>query len=198
MPFRITPILKGRIKRIDNYLSHTHTDYTYDSEGRLLQINYPYGEKVSYSYHANMKFIEETDRWGYTKHDTISIKRSNMADSIWNEYGVWLAEYDLDQKLTREVYVPVRGKRRRAGSQHYTHTYSYYCSKNDPSSFSSFPCDNIEGCQYLKCHTCIGPKGDTIYNFYYRYLFNEQGKVKTGMEYYSTGQLYDSVGYTYY
>lgn len=189
--------IKGKLKRLDFYMSRTHQDYTYDIEGRLKLILKPYGEKEVYSYSGNLIFIETTDPRGYTWHDTIIKKAGWLTDSVLVGHGFWLPEYDLDGKVTREVYVPVKGKKRKPGDEKYIHSFTYYCDKGEVEK-TSYPCDEYEHHKFLKTHVCINYKGDTIFSFKFKYLFNSEAQLTTEMQYYSNGQLYDSVGYTYY
>lgn len=191
-------VLKGRLKRIDFYLSATHEDYSYNTQGQLICIQKPYGKKVNYSYSGNITYIETIDPRGFTRYDTLIHKASNLTDTILTEKGFWLPQYDLERNLTSEVYVPLTGKKRKPTTPKYLHTYSYYCNEKADSNSFNYPCDNIYGHHFKKSHVCVDAKGDTVYQFNFSYRFDKNGKVITAMKYYSTGQLYDSVGYTYY
>lgn len=193
-------MIKGKVKCIHFYQSGTKQYYTYDNEGRVLCIQKPYGKKDTFSYAGNLIYIEHFDPRGYVHHDTMILKGSQMVDSIVSDKSFWQADYDLDRTVTKEVYVPLKGKNRKPGRVMYTYTYNYYCGIQDATgkSDTSNPCIGYTGHKWIKTEIGVDAKNDTFYYLSYKYLFNKNNGVNTRMRYYRTGQLYDSIGYTYY
>ncbi|HLP21542.1 MAG TPA: hypothetical protein VK174_14615 [Chitinophagales bacterium] len=193
-------IIKGKVKCIHFYQSGTKQYYTYDNEGRVLSIQKPYGEKETYSYSGNLIFVENFDPRGYTTHDTMVIKAAGLVDSIISEESFWLADYDLDRAITKEVYVPLHGRKRKPGNVQYVYTYNYYCGADDVNGKINAPqpCHNYTGCKWIKTEIGVDTKNDTFYYLNYKYILNADESIRTRTRYYRTGQLYDSIGYTYY
>lgn len=196
----VPALVKGKLKCIHFYLSGTTQYYTYDNEGRLLSIQKPYGKKETYSYSGNLVFIEKYDPRGYIRHDTMVIKASNMVDSVISDQSFWQVDYDLNHTITKEVYVPLLGKKRKPGNVKYTYTYNYYCGADDVNGKAQQlnPCAGYTGHKWIKTAVGVNAKNDTFYYLRYKYLLNANESTHTRMRYYSTGQLYDSIGYTYY
>lgn len=193
-------VVKGKIKRVDNYLSGTHRDYLYDMEGRLVSSQMPYGEKQTRAYYANFVFIETVNSGGETRYDTLVMKAANLVEKGISARYTWQYEYDINGNVVSETYVPLKGKKRKPGKPGNSYTFSYYCDKANsaPADSSIYPCDNYQKVPLVKTVVGVTAKGDTNYYFYYKYLFDKAGRVETRMMYYRTGQLYDSVGYVYY
>ena len=193
-------VVKGKLKRIDRYMSGTHEDYFYDDYGRLSHVVLPYGKHYTYTYSGNFVFVENVDPTQDTYYDTLIMKTYGLVDSIVGEDRFWNYSYDISGNLTSQSYVPLRGKKRKPGKEQY-HTYlEYYKEQWDSASADVFACGcrSKGGRNLMKKIVGVTANGDTTEFFTYRYYFDKEERVKTRTKYYRTGQLYDSLGFSYY
>ncbi len=192
--------IKGKLKRVDLYLSGTHEDYFYDDYGRLSDVQLPYGKHYTYTYSGNSVFVEHIDPAYGNYYDTLIMKTYGLVDSILGESRFWTYDYDIKGNLTSKNYVPLRGKKRKPGRDQFHYYYDYYSEKWDSASADMFACGcaNRGGRNLMKRFIGIDTKGDTTVYFTYKYYFDKEEKVKTRTKYYRTGQLYDSLGFSYY
>jgi hypothetical protein len=188
--------IKGRLKRIDHYLSSTHTDYFYDNKGRMSRIEEPYGAKEVYTYYENLAFREWTDRYQRVRYDTIIYKSADRMDSIIGKKYFDKFTYDEVGNRIEESYMRTRGKNKRPVKE-YRYLYDYYDKEIDTVN-ADFLRENPWGRKLLKRVIGVEQNGDTTYWFTFSYRFDTTGYMIGRNEYYRTGQLYDSVGYSYY
>jgi hypothetical protein len=195
-----TAIIKGKLKRVDMFLSGTHYDYLYDAFGRIAIVQYPYGKKKNFTYSGNYVFMETIDPTDETYYDTLVMKSYGLIDSALSAKSFWSVDYDLNGNISSEKYTPLKGKKRKPGKTKFTYSFEYYSQKWDSASFDLLACgcEEKDGRNLLKTKVGIDAKGDTTLFFTYKYYFDKEGILKARTEYYRTGQLYDSIGFSYY
>lgn len=193
-------VIKGKLKRIDRFMSGTHEDYFYDAYGRLATVYLPYGKKYTYTYSGNYVFVENIDPAYGNYNDTIIMKTYGLVDSVVGESRFWTLDYDVKGNVTSQDYVPLRGKKRKPGREQFHNYYDYYSEKWDSASADVFACGcrNRDGRNLMKAFVGVNADGDTTEFFTYKYFFDKEERVKTRTKYYRTGQLYDSLGFSYY
>lgn len=193
-------VIKGKLKRIDRFLSGTHEDYLYDSYGRLSTVYLPYGKKYTYTYSGSYVFVENIDPTRAVHYDTLIMKTYGLVDSALSEESIRNFSYDFSGNLTSQNYVPLVGRKRKAGKNQYHYYLDYYSQQWDSVSADVFACScgGKVGRNLLKTLVGINAGGDTIEYFTYKYSFDKEEKVKTRTKYYRNGQLYDSLGFSYY
>lgn len=192
------PMIKGRLKQVNHYMSKQQSNFFYDELGRITRIEEPYGETYTYTYNANFIYRHWKDPRGRESYDTIIEKAVYQEDSMIGSKSFWKSAYDLEGNMALQTYHPLKGKMRKAGKEQYRYHYDYYPQKWDSTVSMLVDCECDASRHLLKTSIGINSKGDTTRYFNYKYILDSTGRVNTRMKYYRTGQLYDSIGYVYY
>lgn len=218
--------VKDKVKTITDFLAGTHIDYSYDDEGRFVSVLKPNIGTLTQTYLGNFIYINGTDPTGRVHQDTIQLNLQGKIEKYYapeyfieyyyNEQGQCIKEIEFDYRkrkppykytslynfeqgnLVSTLYID-EVKRKGKPQKPYTVYYDYY---DKPNAFkcSSFGMSYSGHCSNKLVSKKVGvtAKGDTNFYFNYRYEFDDKGRVVKEMCYYRTGQLQDSVGFTYY
>lgn len=192
-------VLKGKLKRVDVFMSGTHSDYLYDDLGHLKSVIYPYGRSATFTYSNNLVYADHIEPSGKNYLDTLMVKNGRL-ESVLGKPSIWITEYDEKGNIISQKYVTRKSKKGKSSKSGFTYFYDHYPEQWDSITIDLWACECPikDGRNLLKTAVGINAKGDTTYYFRYKYGFDKEGRVKGRTGYYRTGQLYDSIGFCYY
>lgn len=212
-----------RIKKTTNLKTGSTTEYIYDSDGRISQMQSSNGARTTYSYFTNKivkQFLDPLTKQNTI--DTFFLNDKNRATSVSSNEGVIIQKMSFDgdghliqsvnyekgnffgksilrwneNNLMRNTAYDEKGKILSDLN------YSYYSNKANTISqinmgmgFTGTDSKNLIE-QSIGVASIISSSDTMIPT--YKYQFNNDGSVKLKVVYDRVGKLIDSIAYTYY